>query len=253
MNSLSISAIVFLCTLLGTAAGMALRNRLPGHHLNKESQDVIRLGTGLIGSMAALVLGLLVAAATAEFNNQKSGFQSLATNLVLLDRALGHYGPDAQAARTALRNTTELLIERFWPSEGTRNHRLDTDELTASSDKVYQELRALKPTNDVDRTLQSQALSIGADLGKTRWQLSQTADDSLPRPFLVVLTFWLTTLFLSFGLFAPRNPTVLFSLVLCALSVSGAVFLIVDLDQPFEGLIQISSGPLRGALAQLGK
>jgi hypothetical protein len=207
---------------------------------------------GLIGSMAAVVLGLLVAAANGAFNNQQSGFQQLATNLVLLDRALAHYGPEAKGARNALRESTTLLIERLWPAEGPRSTRLDSDELQASGNTLYEAVRNLTPQNDMERSIQSQALGLGADLAKTRWQLA-TDDDSLPRPFLVVLTIWLSSLFLSFGLFAPRNATVIIALVLCAASVSGAIFLIVDLDQPFEGLIQISSGPLRGALAQLGK
>ena len=72
-------------------------------------------------------------------------------------------------------------------------------------------------------------------------------------PFLVVLVFWLTILFISFGLFAPPNATVIATLFVCALSVSGAIFLILELDQPFEGLIRISSAPLRNALAHLGQ
>ncbi len=254
MSSLEIAAVVFLCALGGALGGVFLRGRLPEEHLAKDSQDVIRLASGLIGSMAALVLGLLVAAATGEFNNQNSGFQQLAANVVLLDRALAHYGPEALDAREALRSTTQLLIDGLWPADGSGPIRLDAAELSASGNTVYDAIRNLAPRNDMDRSIQTQALAIAADLGKTRWQLSEaSADSSLPRPFLVVLTFWLTGLFLSFGLFAPRNATVIVTLLICAASVAGAVFLVVDLDQPFEGLIQISSTPLHSALAQLGR
>lgn len=253
MNSWEIAAIVFACAVAGALVGMLLRSRLPEHHLVKDSQDVIRLTAGLIGSMAALVLGLLVAAATSSFNNQQSGFQQLAANIVLLDRALAHYGPAAKPARDALRSSTQLLINRLWPADGQPAAKLDAAELTAVGDTTHAAIRNLTPTNDQDRDTQSRAMGLAAEIAKIRWQLSESDDTSLPRPFFVVLTFWLTGLFLSFGLFAPRNITVLVALVIGAASVAGAVFLVVDLAQPYEGLIQISSAPLEHAFEQLGR
>ncbi len=130
--------------------------------------------------------------------------------------------------------------------------KLDDSNLSASGNQVYEAIRRLQPKDDAQRTIQSQAMGIVSDIGKTRWQISNTDGETLPRPFLVVLASWLTGLFLSFGLFAPRNATVLVALIVCALSVAGAVFLVVDLAEPFEGVIQISSGPLRSALAHMG-
>jgi hypothetical protein len=253
VNSLEIAGIVFICTSIGAFGGMLLRGRLPEGHLDKESKELIRLASGLIGSMAALVLGLLVAAATGEFNTQNSGFQQLAANVMLLDRALAHYGPEAKAARDALRDATKLLVDGLWPGDGSGPMKMDAAELTSRGDTVYEAIQNLAPQNDTGRWIQSQALGIAAELGKTRWQLTEASDSSLPKPFLVVLTFWLMGLFLSFGLFAPRNNTVIATLLVSAASVAGAVFLVVDLDQPFEGLIQISSTPLRSTLTQLGK
>ncbi len=105
----------------------------------------------------------------------------------------------------------------------------------------------------MQRSLQSQALQICTDLARTRWLLTEEDETAIPRPFLIVVVFWLTVLFMSFGLFSPWNPTVIVTLLVCALSVAGAIFLIVDLDEPLGGLIQISSTPLRHALAQLGQ
>ena len=252
MNSVRVAAIVFACAFGGAMVGIILQRILPQSHLRQESKDVIKLGTGLIATMAALVLGLLVGSAKSSFDAQTSGFQQLATNIILLDRVLAHYGPDAKVAREQLRDTVTATIERLWPSGGSQSSSLQDSAITADAGAVYDSIRGLSPHDDFQRSLQTQALQISSDLARNRWQLAQPDDGSLPIPFLIVLAFWLFVLFTSFGLFSPQNGTVITVLLVCALSMAGAVFLIVDLDQPFEGLLQVSSGSLSGALEQLG-
>jgi hypothetical protein len=244
---------VFACAVSGAATGMFLQRVLPPSHLGQESKDVIKLGTGLIATMAALILGLLVGTAKSNFDSQTTGFQQLATDIILLDRQLAHYGPEAKSAREQLRGAVESMIERLWPADGSHSAGLRDRAITAGGATIYDAIRNLSPSDDFHRSQQNQALQIGADLARNRWRLSYPDDGSLPIPFLVVLAFWLFVLFASFGLFAPQNGTVIAVLIVCALSVAGAVFLIVDLDQPFEGLLQVSSASLRNALAQLGQ
>ena len=253
MNSLHIAGVVFACSFGGALLGIYLRKALPEGHLNKESQDVIMLATGLIASMAALVLGLLVAAATSEYDAKKNGFNQIAANLVLLDRAFARYGPETKDARIALRNMTELVLERLWPTDGTTAARLDSPEFTASATKLFAMVRNLPQGSEGQKEIQEQVMEIMTDLGRTRWELSQQDEGSIPMPFLVVLAFWLSVLFISFGLFSPANLTVMTALFVCAISVAGAIFLIVDLDQPFDGLIRISNHSLSLALQQLGQ
>ncbi len=253
MDSLTIAGIVLGCTFGGTLLGLLLQYVLPSDHLHAESKDVIKLGTGLIATMAALVLGLLIGAAKNAFDAQAAAFERLATNIVLVDRALAHYGPDAQGAREQLRHTVATVIEHVWPDQGPRIEGLAIATISTEGQALYQALSGLQPHNPEQRDAQTQAMQINADMSRTRWQLNQWDDGSLPLPFLIVLVFWLFILFLSFGLFSPRNGTVVAALFVCALSVAGAAFLIVDLDQPFEGLIQTSNAPLRHALAQLGQ
>lgn len=253
MNSILIAGVVFACAFGGAVVGIALQRLLPELHLRHDSKEVIRLGTGLIATMAALVLGLLIGGAKSAFDTQRSGFQQLATNVILLDRSLAHFGPEAKPAREQLRGTVVAMIDRLWPADGSESSGLDDPSITADGAALYNTIRELAPRDDGQRSLQAQALQVGADLARTRWLLSQADDGSLPIPFLVVLAFWLFVLFASFGLFAPPNGTVIVVLLVCALSVAGAVLLIVDLDQPFEGLIRVSSVPLRNALAQLGR
>ena len=253
MNSLTIAAIVFLCAFGGSMVGIFLQRILPPSHLRQESKDVINLGTGLVAAMAALVLGLLVSAAKTSFDAQTRGFQQLSTNVILLDRILAHYGPGAKHARDELREAVTSTIERLWPAPGSASRGLGDSRITAASSALYDSIRRLSPQNETEQSLKTDALAMGADLARNRWQLSQPNDGSLPVPFLVVLAFWLFVLFVSFGLFSPPNGTVIAVLFVCALSVAGAVFLMVDLDEPFEGLLQVSSAPLRSALGHLGE
>jgi hypothetical protein len=253
MNSLVVAVIGFACSFGGTALGYFLRAVLPASHLDDDSKEVLKLGTGFIGTLAALVLGLLVASATTEFNSESDDFERLATDVVLLDRALKHYGPEASGARDRLRQTVASFVKRVSPPSGSRAPAFDAPEVTTLGGSVFDSIRALSPQNDAQRAIQTQAVQIGLELAKTRLALRQGQDGSIPRPFLVVLMFWLAVLFTGFGLLSPRNPTVIVVLFTCALSVAGAMFLIMDLDEPFEGLIQISSDSLRDAVSQLGK
>jgi hypothetical protein len=250
---MEIGGIVFACTFGGAIAGMMLRAVVPEHHLSAESKDVVKLGTGLIATLAALVLGLLIASAKSSFDAQRTGFQQLAANIVLLDRTLARYGPETKDARDSLRNLVASTIERLWPDNAALSSGLGSSVITLGGEAVIDRVRDLSPKNEGQRSLQSQAMQICNDLARTRWLLAEQDQSAIPRPFLVVVVFWLTVLFPSFGLFSPLNPTVIATLLVCALSVAGAIFLIVDLDQPFDGLIQISSTPLRNALSQLGQ
>jgi len=249
MSSLAIGSIVFICVFGGALLGISLRLILPEHHLSPESKDAVKVGIGLIATMAALVLGLLVATAKASYETKSNELTEMSANTVMLDRMLAHYGPEAKPIREALRRAGARSLELLWPQNGQAPRLEPAGGAEALSDAI----EALSPKNDAQRTLQSQALNLTLDIGKMRWLLFEQSGSSISTPFLVVLVFWLTIIFMSFGLFAPHNLTVVATLLVCALSVSGAIFLILELDQPFEGLIRISSAPVQSALAHLGK
>lgn len=253
MNAVGIAGVVFASAVSGTLLGLLLQRVLPERHLSKESKSIIKLGTGLIATMAALVLGLLIGAAKASFDNQRSGIHRLATDVILLDRTLAHLGPETSAARGELRGMVTGVLESLWPARGSRPQTLGNDSLTARGGHVIMAIQALPAQSEWHRGAQAHALQLSAQIARQRWELSETDVDSLPLAFVVVLAFWLFVLFTSFGLFSPRNATVIAVLLVCALSVAGAVFLIVDMDQPFDGLIRLSDAPLRDAQALLGK
>src|SRR5262245_6131898 len=206
---------------------------------------------GLVGTMAALVLGLLVASAKGSYDAQTGDLIQGSANIVLLDHLLAEYGPETKEARALLRNAVVQFVDQIWSKGGARPSGLPPP--LASAETVYAKIQGLSPKDDAQRSFQSQALSLAMDLRKRHWLMYEQETVSVSLPLLVILVLWLTVIFISFGLFAPFNATVVSSLVASALSVSGAIFLILDMYRPYSGLIQISSAPLRSALAYLGQ
>jgi hypothetical protein len=250
MSPTEIGCIVLACVFGGALLGMVLHRILPEHHLSAESKDVIKLGMALTATMSALVLALLVNSAKASYDTQRNEITQLSANIILVDRVLSHYGPETKEARVLLGKTAAGLMDKIWPGNP---ETAASGPAVAGTQGFYDQLEELSPHNEVQRSLQAQALKMSIDLGQTRLLLFEQGGRSIPMPFLVLLIFWVTIIFLIFGLFAPPNATVIATLFMCALSVSGAIFMILELDHPFGGLIQISSAPLRDAIAQLGK
>ena len=251
MSPLLMSVIVFGCVLGGVVLGMFLRNRLPEHHLSGDTKDVVKLGTGLIGTIAALVLGLLIASANSTFQTQSSQVQQLTANIVLLDQILAQYGPETGSARNLLRRGVASLADRVWRENGSNSSKAKSFEASAAALSLYDEILKLSPRSEAQRSLQARAIDTAQDLGKTRLLLFAEAGMAIPMPFLVVLIFWLAIIFASFSLFANNNATTVVALCIFALSASASIFLILELSQPFTGLMMISSEPLRDALAPL--
>jgi hypothetical protein len=173
-------------------------------------------------------------------------------NIIFLDRTLARYGPETKDARDFIHAAVIDMLNRTWPDNGSQTGQT-AGGTEGRYEGLYDKIQDLSPKTEVQRALQAQALKIATDIGQSRWALFAQRGSSIPIPFLVVLVFWLTIIFASFSLFAPPNATVLAILLVCALAVSSAIFLILELDRPLEGMIQISSAPLRNALTQLGR
>jgi hypothetical protein len=261
VSALSISCIVFACLLGGAVAGTLLRGVLPRHHLSEDSRYIVGLGSGLLATLAALVLGLLIASAKSSFELKSDEVKQGAAKLILLDLALRHFGADADGARAALRGTAETRRQARWlandrPAPVTS---VDGAAPAASADgaagieDVQQRVLALVPASDAQCWLRTRALDLTSELAQMRWLVINQHGSSIPTPFLVALVLWLVVIFTSIGLFAPRNATAAVVIFLCALSVASAIFLILELDRPFEGLLRISDLPLREAIAEMSR
>jgi len=247
MNAIALSCITFACISVGALLGMFL----PGHHLSTDDKDVVRLGTGLIGTIAALVLGLLIASAKGSYDTQSTQITRMTSNIVLLDNLLTEYGPEATELRNLLRRGIAVLADRMWPENSPDVAKTRPFVVSGASDAFFAKLQQLSPQNDSQRSLQARAIQIATDIAQARLLLFAQTNNSIPMPFLVVLIFWLTIIFGSFGLFAKPSATVFGSLFVFALSAAGAIYLVLELGQPFAGLMQISSTPLRNALMPL--
>jgi hypothetical protein len=239
--SLMVLALVFG----GALVGMLLRATLPQHHISDASKDTVRVGIGLVLTITALVLSLLIASAKSYFDTQSTELTEMSAKVVLLDRILAHYGPETKDARDALRADVAFTLDHMWSK--------DRSPEGAGAENLYDRIQDLSPHNDPQHAMQTQALGILLALAQTRWLMYEQSAAGVSRPVLALMIFWLTIVFISFGLFAPRNLTVVAGLFLCALAVSGAVFIILEMYTPFTGLIHIPNDPLRAAFAHLGQ
>jgi hypothetical protein len=253
VSPLETAAIVFVCVFGAAMLGLFIGNALPEHHLSQDTKDVVKLGTALIATMAALVLSLLISSAKSSFDLMNRELMENAARIISFDRALADYGPETREIRDLLKRAYAARIELLFPGEKSREAKLESPAEVVRTENIRAKLWELSPQNDAQRGLRSQALEIANEMATTRWLLLLQRDEPISVTLLVVLVFWLAIIFATFGLFAPRNATVVAALFVCALSVSGAILLIVEMNSPFGGLMKVSSAPMRDALAHLGQ
>ncbi len=251
MNSLWMASIVFACCFGAALSGMFLHVKVPDTHLDSSSREVVKLVMGLIATMTALVLSLLIASAKTSYDTQSNDLQQLSVAIVQLDRVLAHYGPEAKATRDLLRAGVVMAHAKIWTSGGVRAQFLDPTQTTQQADILYDRLRNLAPSTDAQRLDQNNALRLSSEINRTRVLMFEQIGGDVSWPFVTVMVFWVSMLFLGFGLFARFNVTVMAALIIGALSVASGIFLILDLNQPFSGLMQLSDAPFRHALARL--
>jgi len=249
MSSIAISSIVLALVFGGAMLGMALRKLLPQNHLSDDSKDIVRIAMGLVATMTALVLGLLISSAKSSFDALSSEITGTSSKIILLDRTLADYGVDTKAARDLLRSTVANVIDQMELKKLADPH---LPAPTREMDSIYYKIQGLLPKDDRQRSFQADALSILKEIRQTRWLMYEQQSGSISMPMLIVLVSWLTALFVSFGLYAPANGTVVVSLLVSALSVSAATLLILEMYSPHRVLTKISSVALRAALTQLG-
>ncbi|MBK5125799.1 hypothetical protein IQ288_38940 [Burkholderia sp. R-69980] len=253
MSDLSVFFIVFACASGSVGVGSYLRNVVPEHHLNEDSAAVVRVATGLIATMAALILGLLISSARASFDTVSTELIDTAAHVVRLDRVLAKYGPETQPIREELRRRYAATIDTLASDDPSRLVRMDDPEAVRRVEDFQRLVEGLSPQNAMQRELKTRALLLVDEVFVTRWLAILKEKVPIPTPLLVALVFWLVAIFGTFGLYAPRNGTTIAVLLVCALSTSGAIFLILELNSPLNGVVRVSLTPLREALSVLGK
>ena len=252
MSELEISAIICGCAFVAGLAGLALNPRLPNHHRDPDSRDVVKLVMGLIATVSALVLGLLISSANSSFALQQTEIQHLGAKLVQLNRSLQIFGADSLAARTELRRIVVADMARLWPANDAAVDTTSTPQLQVELENLFRQIEDLPAVTDTQHAARAHAIQLLTDVGETRRLLDEQAAGSISEPFLLILVFWLCVLFLGFGLFARFNATVILALLLGAMSVAGAIFLILEMNRPYNGVMRLSDAPLRSAIGAMG-
>jgi hypothetical protein len=251
MNTTLTPIILLSCLVAVVLLGSRVRRYLPGHHLSADSKDTVKLALGLVATMTALLLGLLVSSAKGTYDTQRTEVIQMAAKVAFLDRVLTAYGPEAAEARAQFRNAVAETVRRMWPdAAGERTQLLPNAQ---GGDAVYGAIQALSPRDDLQRGLKAQAAGLALELGQLRMLLLAQMVPSIPPPLLVAVVCWLVVIFLGFSLLAPPNATTTLALISAAGSVAVAVFLIMELDHPLGGMIRISGEPMRNALNHFAK
>ena len=249
VSSVAVAAIVFAFTFGSGLVGLYLHERVPQHHRESDSRDVVKLVMGLIATVAALVLGLLISSAHRSYEAQQAEVQQIAVHLFQLDRALERL--DAREARQLLRTIVKAEVDRASETGGIQKSIESPLEAQRAAAVMFERISSLRPADETQRFVQARALQLLGTLGDTRLLLSEQARGAISWPFLVVLVFWLAMLFVGFGLFARRNATLVAALLLGAASVAGAIFLILEMNRPYTGMMQISIEPIRYVLTRM--
>lgn len=251
MSSLEISGLAFAVVLGSALLGAAIRSALPTHHLKDESKDLLKLALGFIGTLIALVLGMLIASSKTYYDTQAAEVNQIAAQIMLLDRTLAHYGPETLPARAGLRKMVGQAVERTWA--GRRSGEPALGAPAYESEAVYETLQQLSPRNEAQTFFRAQALNLVTALAQTRWLMYEQAVNKMPSALLFMLVFWLGAVFVGFGLLAPSHATTAATVLLCAISVAGAILVMLEMYDPYHGLIQISRAPIEVMLTHLGQ
>ena len=249
MNEVVIGLISFVAIFGSAILGISAARALPGHHLNNETRTAVSVSAAVVGTLSALVLGLLISTASSSFSARSREVTAISVDLIRMNRLMQRYGPEADDVRARLRTYATAKMGELFPATGEPSW---TSDATIGLMEATQEaILALAPTDERHRWLRSQALTLSDDLLQARWLLAEQSDRSIPLPFLILLIFWLAIVFASFGLFAPRNATAVAVLCLCSMAVSGGITMILELDSTLSGLIRVSAEPMRQALGQI--
>ena len=244
--------LVFFFILAGTFAGRTVRRFLPRNDLTDETKHLVSGSMAVVATISALVLGLLISNANSSFIALGGQVTSLSAQIIRLDQILRRYGPETKPARDILRQYAEHKAEDLFPRSGAHTAPHLGNPVTYDLLQQFEDsLLALKPANARDQWWLGQAMVLSGKIGDARWLLAQQVGQGTPKAFVALLVLWLTLLFASFALFAPENFTSAATLTLCALAVSGAVGMILELEQGLGGLIHISPQPMRQAVIAL--
>ncbi len=249
MRGIVVGLLVFAFLAGSALIVLWLHPRLPPTLRSKETTDTVRLGIGVVATITALVVSLLISSVKGSFDQVHHDVQTFATELILLDRTLRFYGPEADKARTLLTRYTRRALQETWPGTG-RTAIVDDQTAGALLDQTEAAILAL-PTGPQQSRLADRAAAEIRDVVRQRWSLVEESGSAVSPVLVAALSLWLGLIFASCGYNAPRNGLVIAVFLVCAASVAGAIFLIVEMDGAFTGLLTVPSDSVQRALAHM--
>jgi Protein of unknown function (DUF4239) len=250
MSGATIGLLVFAFLAGSALLVLWLHPRLPSTLRSKETTDSVRLGIGVVATITALVVSLLISSVKGNFDQVHHDVQTFATQLILLDRTLRFYGPEAENARTLLTRYTERALQETWPGKG-RKAIVDDQAASALLDQTEAAILALPMATPRQSRLAERATAEIREIVRQRWSLVEESGSAVSPILVAALSLWLGLIFASCGYNAPRNGLVIAVFLVCAASVAGAIFLIVEMDGAFTGLITVPSDSIERALAHM--
>ena len=253
MSSTLIALLILECVFGSALLGLYLRGTLPEGHLKDDTLSLVKLATGLIATMSALVLGLLISSAKGSFDRINNNLVENAARVMTIDQLLRDYGPETGELRTLLKQIYSTNIAILTSGDPAQMARLDSAESMNAIESLRRKFLTLAPRDDVQHALRGRIVQISNEITSSRELAFLQKEGTIPMAMLAVLTAWLSIIFAAFGLCSPRNHTTVAALFVCSICAAGAIFLILEMDRPLDGLISLRAAPLHAAIQHLGR
>jgi hypothetical protein len=257
MNSQQIALLTFALIFGAALTGFVIQRLLPPQHLSDQSKGAVHLGAALIGTLAALILGLLVSSSKGTYDQAGGLLKEMCATYEHADRLLANYGVEAAPIREQLRHSAEKMIWIIWPEETVQGEVDGLPDRVATKmdlEGVYNRTSLLKPGNANQVHLQNDAMRLMGDIIQKRWMLEEVVlGGGISFVLLVIPVLFIAFIILTYAVYAPRNTTVTFVLFCYAACIAIAVFLISELSSPLQGSLKVSSRQVHIALDEMGK
>ncbi len=241
-----IASLIFGACLVGNIVAPLLSET----HLSAQALVIIKDARSIITGLTALTLGLLIATANSSFEEKSKEVKVEATNAILVDRLLRDYGPQADRAREELRIAVQNEVDRM---NEARQPGVDAKQIFGSvrSGNIRSEILKLSPHDDRETWLKTTALAAAQEFVTSRWRIYHEMNSSIKWPLVYVAVFWITAIFFSLGVETPRNIFPISGMLVASIAMAGAMYLMFEMDMPFQGFITVSAAPLESAVQQI--
>jgi hypothetical protein len=253
MDNYVFSAMVLVLILSSAALGSYVRARLADHHFEEASLAAMRIAVGLVATLSALVLSLLISSGKSSLDLVNTALQHNAVTMIRLDRTLSQYGPSADGLRVQIKDDYARWISFLFSNKTGTNAEAESQGILQSTYDIPGRIFALQPVGPLQEKLRDHAMELWDDIFSGRWLALEHRMGLIPTPLIAVLVGWLAVIFGIFGFSAPRNWSMCVVFLLCALSTTTAVFIVLDLDTPFQGMVNVSKAPMMDALKFIGR